>query len=98
MSEATIIAISDEFGSGHWTDGGNAVTNFSIERFHIYREAIRRHGSEDLYIGKPTSRGSPEWFALRTRNPGADLSRFWLVFDQVKAEEAAAIAAARRAA
>jgi hypothetical protein len=69
----------------HWTEGGNAITNFDPAQTHIYARAIDEFGDRNLYIGPPTPRGLKSDRALRIRGEMHDLSDFWAVFDEIKA-------------
>lgn len=72
----------------HWSEGGNAVTNFGAEQTYVYARAIDEHGDSSLYIGPPTPNGLRSDKALRVRDLGGycpDLSEFWHVFDRVQA-------------
>ena len=80
-----------KFSPIHHINGGTFLTNFSKTDRHIYEEAIRRYGKDDLEIccAAYTNTG----FLLEDccslhRNPKShgDLSVFWEIHRQVEEE------------
>lgn len=84
--------------SEHWTRGGTGLTNFPPEDFPRYRETVARLGSVHFEVSEGRMTG------LGSRAPGGSLhylgdihseegrqeiSRFWMVFEDVKKEIAA---------
>ena len=69
-----------------WTKGGTGITNFSMNEFDLYNEAVFRYGNKDIVVStipmpplKPGQGGS-----LHNVGKGGDMSAFWFVFKCVK--------------
>jgi hypothetical protein len=71
----------------HFSQGGNGVTNFDIERIHLYCRTIEEYGDGRLYVGEPIPAPCDQtnMRALRIRDLSlGDLSDFWELFDKLK--------------
>ena len=77
----------------HWTKGGTAITNFTIDSgrgIKVYEEAIKRFEDTNLFIVRKPFLGSPQnqpdSAALHRIGRTGDLSQFWNIFNEVAKE------------
>ena len=71
----------------HFSEGGNGVTNFTIDQINLYCQAIEEYGDGRLYVGEPIPApcDMTNIKALRVRDSEmVDLSGFWRVFNELK--------------
>jgi hypothetical protein len=79
------------FGTYDWNAGTRPATN--ISSVMIYEEAIRRYGDSDLYLDPtpawPMKAGTGGSLHHKRKNETGfllDLSKFWKIFETVRAE------------
>jgi hypothetical protein len=72
----------------HFSEGGTAVTNFSEHMRPVYVEAVKRYGKSFMRVAQHPYGGVPQNYggALHCDAGFQDLSRFWEIFEQVKAD------------
>ena len=78
----------------HWTEGGTGVTNFSPDKFDLYKESVRLYGDPSLIVcdqayppAPPSYGGSLHWLKHKNTTTGYvhfDLSAFWELFRDIE--------------
>lgn len=89
----------EQHKSEHWTNGGTGLTNFGPDQFPIFREAVKRLGSDKFVVsearmvgmGEKCEGGSLHYLGdIRTPAGSMEVNGYWAVFNEIEREQKAA--------
>lgn len=75
-----------------WTNGGTFITNFSVDKFSLYEQAVeiyaKRSGDTQLFIADKCSPvGYSNGGSLHRKSRPSDLSAFWDIYHRLQKGE-----------